>query len=199
MLCCVGAEEIVNNPQNLTEASMVFMMDSWWNPSVEYQAMDRIHRLGQKRPVKVVKLVVEDSIEDQVSENVFALVHLRLLLTPFPLFIHSPPPSSILHPPSSTHLILILILIIIHSIPFIPPFLASASTNLLITTAAALNVCVETTPHSFSPSPLETPKASPPDHAHAHPAFGFARPVHPRFLLVSLTDRLATLPATPRR
>lgn len=46
---------------------MVFMMDSWWNPSVEYQAMDRIHRLGQKRPVKVVKLVVEDSIEDQVS------------------------------------------------------------------------------------------------------------------------------------
>jgi hypothetical protein len=48
---------------------MVFMMDSWWNPSVEYQAMDRIHRLGQKRPVKVVKLVVEDSIEDQVSEQ----------------------------------------------------------------------------------------------------------------------------------
>ena len=37
-----------------------------WNPSVEYQAMDRIHRLGQHRPVKVVKLVVEDSIEDQV-------------------------------------------------------------------------------------------------------------------------------------
>jgi hypothetical protein len=46
---------------------MVFMMDSWWNPSVEYQAMDRIHRLGQKRPVKVIKLVVEDSIEDQAS------------------------------------------------------------------------------------------------------------------------------------
>ena len=49
---------------------MVFMMDSWWNPSVEYQAMDRIHRLGQKRPVKVVKLVVEDSIEDQVSYRI---------------------------------------------------------------------------------------------------------------------------------
>lgn len=53
-------------------------MDSWvssnplclltwqWNPSVEYQAMDRIHRLGQKRSVRVVKLVVEDSIEDQI-------------------------------------------------------------------------------------------------------------------------------------
>lgn len=59
---------------------MVFMMDSWvrmqrqhpltvqWNPSVEYQAMDRIHRLGQKRSVKVVKLVVEDSIEDQIVQ-----------------------------------------------------------------------------------------------------------------------------------
>lgn len=47
---------------------MVFMMDSWWNPSVEYQAMDRIHRLGQKRPVKVIKLVVEDSIEDQIVQ-----------------------------------------------------------------------------------------------------------------------------------
>ncbi|WVQ79497.1 hypothetical protein IAT38_001596 [Cryptococcus sp. DSM 104549] len=53
---------------NLTEASMVFMMDSWWNPSVEYQAMDRIHRLGQKRPVKVIKLVIEDSIEDQIVQ-----------------------------------------------------------------------------------------------------------------------------------
>jgi hypothetical protein len=60
--------------QNLTEASMVFMMDSWWNPSVEYQAMDRIHRLGQKRPVKVVKLVVEDSIEDQVGDYVTSTV-----------------------------------------------------------------------------------------------------------------------------
>lgn len=54
--------------QNLTEASTFFIMDSWWNPSVEYQAMDRIHRLGQKRPVRVVKLVVEDSIEDQIVQ-----------------------------------------------------------------------------------------------------------------------------------
>lgn len=56
---------------------MVFMMDSWWNPSVEYQAMDRIHRLGQKRPVKVVKLVVEDSIEDQIVQ----LQHKKLAMT----------------------------------------------------------------------------------------------------------------------
>ncbi|CCM03968.1 uncharacterized protein FIBRA_06124 [Fibroporia radiculosa] len=53
---------------NLTEASRVFLMDSWWNPAVEYQAMDRIHRLGQHRPVQVVKLVVEDSIESRIIQ-----------------------------------------------------------------------------------------------------------------------------------
>ena len=63
---------------------MVFMMDSWWNPSVEYQAMDRIHRLGQKRPVKVIKLVVEDSIEDQVSHrSSSSLISLPLIFFPY--------------------------------------------------------------------------------------------------------------------
>ncbi|KAJ7283280.1 SNF2 family N-terminal domain-containing protein [Mycena rebaudengoi] len=49
---------------NLTEASRVYLMDSWWNPA----AMDRIHRLGQKRPVKAIKLVVEDSIESRIVQ-----------------------------------------------------------------------------------------------------------------------------------
>ncbi|CAE6516136.1 unnamed protein product [Rhizoctonia solani] len=53
---------------NLTEASRVYLMDSWWNPAVEYQAMDRIHRLGQKRPVQAIKLVVEDSIESRIVQ-----------------------------------------------------------------------------------------------------------------------------------
>ncbi|KAG2070033.1 hypothetical protein BDR04DRAFT_1143010 [Suillus decipiens] len=53
---------------NLTEASRVFLMDSWWNPAVEYQAMDRIHRLGQYRPVQAIKLVVEDSIERRIVQ-----------------------------------------------------------------------------------------------------------------------------------
>ncbi|KAF9045511.1 SNF2 family N-terminal domain-containing protein [Panaeolus papilionaceus] len=53
---------------NLTEASRVYLMDSWWNPAVEYQAMDRIHRLGQKRPVEAIKLVVEDSIESRIVQ-----------------------------------------------------------------------------------------------------------------------------------
>ncbi|KAJ7163829.1 SNF2 family N-terminal domain-containing protein [Mycena crocata] len=49
---------------NLTEASRVYLMDSWWNPA----AMDRIHRLGQRRPVKAIKLVVEDSIESRIVQ-----------------------------------------------------------------------------------------------------------------------------------
>lgn len=53
---------------NLTEASRVFLMDSWWNPAVEYQAMDRIHRLGQRRPVQAIKLVAEDSIESRIVQ-----------------------------------------------------------------------------------------------------------------------------------
>ncbi|EIW82150.1 hypothetical protein CONPUDRAFT_122767 [Coniophora puteana RWD-64-598 SS2] len=53
---------------NLTEASRIYLMDSWWNPAVEFQAMDRIHRLGQHRPVKAYKLVVEDSIESRIIQ-----------------------------------------------------------------------------------------------------------------------------------
>ncbi|KAF5346937.1 hypothetical protein D9758_010160 [Tetrapyrgos nigripes] len=53
---------------NLTEASRVYLMDPWWNPAVEFQAMDRIHRLGQRRPVKAIKLVVEDSIESRIVQ-----------------------------------------------------------------------------------------------------------------------------------
>lgn len=48
---------------NLTHASNVYLMEPSWNPSVENQAVDRIHRLGQTRPVRCVRLVVKDSIE----------------------------------------------------------------------------------------------------------------------------------------
>ncbi|KAI0034397.1 SNF2 family N-terminal domain-containing protein [Vararia minispora EC-137] len=53
---------------NLTEASRVYLMDSWWNPAVEFQAMDRIHRLGQHRPIQAIKLVVQDSIESRIVQ-----------------------------------------------------------------------------------------------------------------------------------
>ncbi|KAI9292890.1 hypothetical protein K502DRAFT_325583 [Neoconidiobolus thromboides FSU 785] len=53
---------------NLTEASRVFICDPWWNPAVEDQAMDRIHRLGQYRPIQVTRLVVENSIESRILQ-----------------------------------------------------------------------------------------------------------------------------------
>lgn len=90
---------------NLTEASRVYLMDSWWNPAVRTslrhslkfltfhqnsigwisyvskfsrfhapfsmfsaEAMDRIHRLGQRRPVRAIKLVIEDSIESRIIQ-----------------------------------------------------------------------------------------------------------------------------------
>ena len=43
---------------NLTAASRVYLMDPWWNPAVEEQAMDRVHRLGQARDVEVVRFAV---------------------------------------------------------------------------------------------------------------------------------------------
>jgi SNF2 family DNA or RNA helicase len=51
---------------NLTAASYVFLLDPWWNPAAERQAIDRAHRLGQQQPVSAYRLVSSDTIEDQV-------------------------------------------------------------------------------------------------------------------------------------
>jgi DNA repair protein RAD16 len=62
---------------NLTEASRVFICDPWWNPAAELQAMDRIHRLGQRRPIRITRLIIENSIESrivQLQEKKTALV-----------------------------------------------------------------------------------------------------------------------------
>ncbi|ODV90522.1 hypothetical protein CANCADRAFT_31446 [Tortispora caseinolytica NRRL Y-17796] len=53
---------------NLCEASQVFIMDPWWNPSVEWQSGDRVHRIGQYRPVRITRLIIEDSIESRIVE-----------------------------------------------------------------------------------------------------------------------------------
>jgi SNF2 family DNA or RNA helicase len=51
---------------NLTAADYVIHMDPWWNPAAEDQASDRAHRLGQERPVTIVKLVTQNTIEEKV-------------------------------------------------------------------------------------------------------------------------------------
>ena len=52
----------------LTAADYVFVMDPWWNPAVEEQAIDRAHRIGQERPVNVYRLVAKGTIEEKVSQ-----------------------------------------------------------------------------------------------------------------------------------
>ncbi|XP_015887954.4 DNA repair protein RAD5B [Ziziphus jujuba] len=53
---------------NLTAASNVFVMDPWWNPAVEEQAIMRIHRFGQKRKVLVRKFIVKDTVEERLQQ-----------------------------------------------------------------------------------------------------------------------------------
>ena len=51
---------------NLTAASYVLHLDPWWNPAVEDQATDRAHRIGQDKPVTVLRLVARDTIEEAI-------------------------------------------------------------------------------------------------------------------------------------
>lgn len=53
---------------NLTEANYVFMIDPWWNPAVEQQAIDRTHRIGQNQKVFAYKLICRNTIEEKILE-----------------------------------------------------------------------------------------------------------------------------------
>lgn len=51
---------------NLTVASRIFLMDPWWNPAAEMQAIDRTHRIGQYKPIFATRFIIEDSIEERI-------------------------------------------------------------------------------------------------------------------------------------
>ncbi|TXK50523.1 ATP-dependent helicase [Pontibacter qinzhouensis] len=53
---------------NLTEADYVYLVDPWWNPAVENQAIDRTYRIGQKKNVVAVRLICPDTIEDKIRK-----------------------------------------------------------------------------------------------------------------------------------
>lgn len=53
---------------NLTAAEYVFLLDPWWNPAVEAQAIDRAHRIGQTRRVFAYRLIARDTVEEKVLE-----------------------------------------------------------------------------------------------------------------------------------
>lgn len=53
---------------NLVAASNVIICDPFWNPYIEMQAIDRAHRIGQQRPVKVYRILVKETVEDRILE-----------------------------------------------------------------------------------------------------------------------------------
>ena len=53
---------------NLTEASFCFILDPWWNPAVESQAIDRAYRIGQTNKVMAYKLISKNTVEEKILE-----------------------------------------------------------------------------------------------------------------------------------
>lgn len=53
---------------NLTEADYVYLVDPWWNPAVENQAIDRAYRIGQHKNVMAVRLICPDTIEEKIMK-----------------------------------------------------------------------------------------------------------------------------------
>ena len=51
---------------NLTAADYVYIVDPWWNPAVEQQAIDRTHRIGQKNTVFIYKFITKNSVEEKI-------------------------------------------------------------------------------------------------------------------------------------
>ena len=51
---------------NLTAADYVFLLDPWWNPAVEAQAVDRAYRIGQKNTVFTYKFITQNTVEEKI-------------------------------------------------------------------------------------------------------------------------------------
>jgi non-specific serine/threonine protein kinase len=53
---------------NLTAADYVYIVDPWWNPAVEQQAIDRTHRIGQTKNIFAYRMICKDTIEDKITQ-----------------------------------------------------------------------------------------------------------------------------------
>ncbi len=51
---------------NLTVANHVIFCDLWWNPAIESQAIDRVHRIGQEKHVFITRMIIKDSVEERI-------------------------------------------------------------------------------------------------------------------------------------
>tara|TARA_B100000768_G_scaffold21741_1_gene19232 strand:+ start:366 stop:596 length:231 start_codon:yes stop_codon:yes gene_type:complete len=56
---------------NLVSAQTVYLLDPWWNPAVEEQAINRIHRIGQRYPVRVKHFMMSDSVEVHIHLSAY--------------------------------------------------------------------------------------------------------------------------------
>ena len=52
----------------LNSADYVFLMDPWWNPAVEEQAIDRAHRIGKRKPTFIYRIVAKGTVEERVQQ-----------------------------------------------------------------------------------------------------------------------------------
>jgi SNF2 family DNA or RNA helicase len=74
---------------NLQFTNYVFLFDRWWNPAVEDQAINRVHRIGQREPVFVTRFVTQQTIEERIAE---VLQRKRQVFNEF-IEANEPPPS----------------------------------------------------------------------------------------------------------
>lgn len=79
---------------NMVAACHVILLDLWWNPTTEDQAVDRAHRIGQTRPVTVTRMTIKDTVEDrilalQVLTNQFCLFTVAFFMLPICLLFSS--------------------------------------------------------------------------------------------------------------
>lgn len=58
---------VLNSSRNAV-ANEAYLLDPWWNPAAEMQAIDRTHRLGQYRPIRAVRFIAEGTVEERVLQ-----------------------------------------------------------------------------------------------------------------------------------
>lgn len=67
---------------NMVAACHVILLDLWWNPTTEEQAIDRVHRIGQTHPVKVSRVTIKDTVEDRILALQVYCLHIACFQNP---------------------------------------------------------------------------------------------------------------------
>ncbi|KAG6528364.1 hypothetical protein ZIOFF_010518 [Zingiber officinale] len=67
---------------NLVTARHMILLDLWWNPTIEEQAIDRVHQIGQTHPVKVPRITIKDIVEDRILALQVCCLHIACFWNP---------------------------------------------------------------------------------------------------------------------